>query len=491
MTKQHFNRRQFLVLSASAFSAAYLVNRAVGQSNSLALKQKRSAQTPGLSEVFLNARYGPVNLAGRRAYLLSYNDQVPGPLIEAQAGDTVRVHLTNNLSEPTNLHYHGLHVPPGGNADNIFLKIPPKETFTYEFNLPKNHPAGTFFYHPHLHGLTAKQIFGGLGGWLIVRGELDQIPEIRAAQEAFLVLKDFALGTDGQILSPNHMEVMMQGREGPLVTVNGTINPALSISEGGLLRLHLLNASSSRFYRLALQDHPLYLIATDGGSLAELVELRELLLAPGERAEVLVRGERPPGQYRLLNLPYDRGGMGGGMMGGMMNSNMMGGMMRRRSGANMEGVAETLATLTYTGKVNPLSLPQQLIPIEALPAPQTVRRFTLNSHMWFTINDKRFDDNRVNTQVRLNTVEDWEIANPGTMMSMDHPFHLHTNSFQVISRNGRSETYLAWKDTVLVPAGEVVRIRIPFTDFPGKTVYHCHIGDHGDRGMMGVIEMQA
>jgi FtsP/CotA-like multicopper oxidase with cupredoxin domain len=87
-------------------------------------------------------------------------------------------------------------------------------------------------------------------------------------------------------------------------------------------------------------------------------------------------------------------------------------------------------------------------------------------------------------------VEDWEIANTGMMMSMDHPFHLHTNSFQVVSRNGKLEPYRAWKDTVLVPAGEVVRIRIPFKNFPGKTVYHCHIADHGDRGMMGVIEMQ-
>ena len=486
------NRRQFLALSASSFGAAYLSQCAFGQSNSLPLKQKQAAQKTGLAEIFLDARYGPVNLAGQRAYLFSYNGQIPGPPIEAHPGDTVRIHLTNNLNELTNLHYHGLHVSPSGNADNFFLEVPPGETFTYEFTLPENHPAGTFWYHPHIHGLTAEQIFGGLAGLLIVRGDLDRIPEIQAAPEVFLVLQDFSLGQDGQMLPSAVMEQMMLGREGSLVTVNGRVNPTLSIPTGGLLRLRLLNASSSRFYRLSLQDHPLYLMATDGIALAGPVELQELLLTPGERAEVLVRGERPPGQYRLLNLPYNRGGMGM-MGGGMMGGGMMGGtgMGRRRSGLGTGETAEVLATLAYQGKVSSLSLPEKLIPIETLPTPQAVRQFTLNAApMAFTINGKTFDHHRIDTRVRLNTVEDWEIANPGMMMSMDHPFHIHTNSFQVISRNGIPEPYLAWKDTVLVRQGEVVRLRIPFRDFSGKTMYHCHIADHSDRGMMGVIVME-
>jgi len=491
--KQRFNRRQFLLLGASTIGTIYLTRRAFGQTTSSG-SQNRATKETGLLKADLEARYGQVNLAGSQAYLLGYNGQVPGPLLEARPGDTVRIRLTNQLSEPTNIHYHGLHVPPSGNADNIFLEIASGETHTSEFTLPKNHPAGIFWYHPHVHGLVAKQLFGGLAGLFIVRGELDQIPELQAAREAFLVLKDFAIGTDGQMLPPNQMEEMMQGREGALVTANGAVNPAISIPQFGLLRLRLLNASSSRFYRLALEEHPLYLIATDGGSLAEPVELRELLLAPGERAEVLVRGEREPGQYRLLNLPYHRGGMMGGggmgmMGGGMMGGGMMGGGMMGGANPSTHG-SETLATLTYTEKVTPLPLPSKLIPIEALPTPQTVRRFTLNTGMAFRINGKTFDPNRVDTQVRLNTVEDWEIANTSMMMSMDHPFHLHTNPFQVISRNGTPEPYLAWKDTVLVRQGEVVRIRVAFKDFPGRTIYHCHISDHGDRGMMGVLGIE-
>ncbi|ELS02921.1 putative multicopper oxidase [Xenococcus sp. PCC 7305] len=484
------NRRQFLALGVSSASAVFLASRVTGQSLPPAPNQYVSKD--GLLDIALDARYEAVNLAGEQAYLYSYNGQIPAPQLEAKPGDSVRIRFTNNLPQPTNIHYHGLHVPPTGNADNIFLNIPSGETFTYEFTIPDNHPGGTFYYHPHLHGWVAEQVFAGLGGAFIIRGELDAIPEIQAAQEVFLFLKDFDLDANGRVPQPWHMAQMM-GREGSLVTANGQVNPTLSIPKGGLLRLRLVNASTSRFYRLALEDHPLYLIATDGIPLSEPVELRELLLTPGERAEILVRGEREPNQYRLLALPYNRGGMGmmgGGMMGrGMMGRGMGSGMMVQSDWES----TRNLATLTYAGQVETLPLPQKLIPVETLPEPQRVRRFILNHGMSpgmgmvFLINGRAFDHQRVDTQVSLNTIEDWEITNTGVM---DHPFHLHTNPFQVISRNGQPESFRAWKDTVLVRAGETVRFRVRFTDFPGKTVYHCHILDHEDLGMMGTIEMQ-
>ena len=494
------NRRQFLALSASSAAAILLSQCRTGQTQE-PLKSQMSlppvhSSADGLLAVDLEASYRRVNLGSFQAYLLSYNGQVPGPLLETRPGDTVRIRFTNNLPQPTNIHYHGLHVPPTGNADNIFLSIPSGETFAYEFTIPQNHPGGTFYYHPHRHGLVAEQVFGGLGGPFIIRGELDEIPEIKAAQEVFLFLKDFALDANGRVLLPHHM-AQMQGREGPLVTANGQVNPTLSIPKGGLLRLRLLNASSSRFYRLTLEEHPLYLIATDGIPLSEPVELRKLLLSPGERAEVLVRGERSPGQYRLLALPYNRGGMGmmgGGMMGRGMSGRGMGpGMMGPGMMVQSDwGSPKTLATLTYAGQVNPLPLPQQLIPVEALPSPQRVRRFILNHSMGhgmgmvFLINGRAFDHRRVDTQVRLKGVEEWEITNTGVM---DHPFHLHTNPFQVMTRNGQPDPFRAWKDTVLVRVGETVRIRVSFSDFTGKTVYHCHILDHEDLGMMGTLEI--
>jgi FtsP/CotA-like multicopper oxidase with cupredoxin domain len=319
-----------------------------------------------------------------------------------------------------------------------------------------------------------------LAGLFIVRGELDEIPEIQAASEEFLVLQDFALDEEGRLLSSAHMSLMM-GREGNVITVNGQQNPSFSLPAQGLLRLRILNASTSRFYRLSLENHPFYLIATDGGALTEPVEVSELLLTPGQRVEVLVRGDREPGQYRLLNLPYDRGSMGM-MGGGMMGRGMM-------TGRNVAPNAPTvLATINYDSAVTPLPLPTKLASIETLPESQQVRSFELNHGMSpivgmaFLINGQPYNSDRIDTRVRLETVEDWEITNTGVM---DHPFHVHVNSFQVISRNNQPEPYPAWTDTVLVRRGQTVRIRIPFRDFTGQTVYHCHILDHEDLGMMG------
>jgi FtsP/CotA-like multicopper oxidase with cupredoxin domain len=485
------NRRQFFILTAASALATSATSWAIGKNNKTslqtkALPSKLHKSSNGLLELDLEANSTLIDLGGKPADLLTYNGQIPAPRLEAKAGDTVRIRLTNNLSQPTNLHYHGLHVTPTGNADNAFLDIPPGESLTYEFSLPKNHPSGTFWYHPHRHGFVAEQLFGGLAGLFIIRGELDEIPEIKAAKEEFLVLQDFALDSNGRIQPPNHM-AMMRGREGQLMTVSGQVNPNLEIAKGGLLRLRILNASPSRFYRLAFENHPFYLIATDGGAINAPVELEELLLSPGERVEVLVRGDQETGQYRLLNLPYDRGGM---QMMGMMGDGM--GMM----GGDTQTNPQVLATLTYQGSVSPLPLPQQLISVEELPQPNTVRRIELSMAMGsgmgmvFMFNGKTFDPNRIDTQVRLNTVEEWELVNVDPD-GMAHPFHLHVNPFQVISRNGKPEPYLAWKDTALVKGNETVRIRIPFRDFAGKAVYHCHILDHEDLGMMGIVEMKS
>jgi FtsP/CotA-like multicopper oxidase with cupredoxin domain len=497
-------RRQFLTLSTGTAGAVFL-SRCAMNLTSDAQTQELTLFNPivsrgGLLDVSLEAQYGSTNLGNRQGYLMSYNGKIPGPRLEAKPGDTVRIHFANRLQEPTNLHYHGLHIPATGNADNIFLHIAPGKTLTYEFTLPKNHPAGTFYYHPHLHESVAKQIFAGLGGIFVVRGVLDDIPEIKAAQEQFLFLKDFALNPKGQVLSPNHME-LMQGREGSILTVNGQVNPNLSIAKGGLLRLRLLNASTSRFYRLQLEEHPFFLIATDGGAIAEPIELRELLLSPGERAEVLIQGDRQPGQYRLLNLPYNR--VGTGMMG-MMGRGMsgMGGMMHGGTG-NQTQTPQAIATLTYQGSANPaLPLPQKLLDVETLPQPTKTRRIELSMQMGmgsgmgtgmgltFLFNGKPFDPHRIDASVQLGSIEDWDLINVDPD-GMEHPFHLHINPFQVVSRNGKSEPYPAWKDTVLVRRNETVRIRIPFRDYAGKTVYHCHILDHEDLGMMGIVEMKA
>ena len=282
--------------------------------------------------------------------------------------------------------------------------------------------------------------------------------------------------------------------------------------------MRLLNASIARFYRLQIEQHSMHLIATDGGALSTPVEVQELLLVPGERAEVLIRADQASGSYRLLNLPYDRGGMGMMGSGGMGGMDMKNGGMDMGNGHSMKdmgqnadqnmgqsmesapsesGDAMPLATLVYNNSVSELpSLPAQLIAIEALPAAQNTRRLDLSMQMSFlrgmafTINGKTYSEDRTDIQVPLGTVEEWEIANIDAD-KMDHPFHLHAAPFQVVSRNGKPEPYAAWKDTVLVRGGETLRIRVHFKDFPSKSVYHCHVLDHEELGMMGVINVTA
>ena len=487
-----FKRRDFLNLSLGTTVAVLLSQCSRGsfrltESSSAANQAQFHSSEGGLLSLDLEAVAQQVKLGNRTANLLTYNGQMPGPQLEARPGDTVQIRFTNRLNQPTNLHYHGLHISPTGTGDNVFLDISPGESHTYEFQLPEDHPAGTFWYHPHYHGLVAEQLFAGLAGLFVVRGELDEIPELKAAQEIFLVLKDMALDRRGHIPRPGHM-TEMTGRMGDLLLASGQINPELTIAQGGLLRLRLLNACPSRFLQLSLEDHPLFLIATDGGAIAAPIELNDLVLAPGERADVLVHGTQTPGQYRLLNRPFNpaQGMMGGGMMG-------RGGMMR---GQPNQSRTETVATLTYSNTTSEISLPSQLLPVDPLPEPQTVRQFTLNHGMGmgmgrgmvFLINGQPFDHTRIDTQVTLNTVEDWEIINTGTMA---HPFHVHVNKFQVISRNGQPAPYAAWKDVVSVSPGERVRIRMAFQDYTGKTVYHCHVLDHEDRGMMGVLDIRS
>lgn len=418
-------------------------------------------------DVDLEARQKWTSVGGRSAYLHTFNGQVPGPLIQAKPSTRIRIRFRNNLPEGTNLHYHGLHIPPGGNADNVFLHVPPGEEFLYEFDLPVDHPGGTFWYHPHLHGSAARQVSRGLAGVFVVRSELDQIPEIAAAPEFVLVLQDFALNANGLPTEPAMME-RVTGREGDLITVSGLLQPSIPIQRSGWTRLRILNASSSRFYRLRLEEHSFQIISSDGGLLRSPEEVEEVLLVPGERVEVMIHGNRPEGRYRFLSLPYERSA-GMGMAMGPRAQQLL------------------LATVDYQGQAaTSWNLPTTLADVEGLPEPSGQRIFQLGTGMGMTltINGQTFLPDRIDTRVQLDAVEDWEILN---LTTMDHPMHIHTNAFQVIGPDGLPQRAL--KDVVNVPANGRVRLRIRFRDFAGTTVYHCHILDHEDLGMMGVLKI--
>jgi len=331
--------------------------------------------------------------------------------------------------------------------------------------------------------MTANQVGGGLAGAIIVRAEFEERLELTRVPERVLILQDFDLLADGTLARPTQMDRMI-GREGALITVSGEVVPNLPVSASGVARLRFINACSSRFFNLALGKQALVVIGVDGGLIAAPNAARSTLLAPGERIDTIVSGAAlAEGPDLLWNLSYQRTfAMMGGMMGG------------QRQAAGNAVIAHIIPT---AGEGAGWTMPTKLADVSPLPAAARLRTFVLGEGtgrmgmgmgsqqaMAFTINGRTFDMRRVDTDVRLGTVEDWEFVNN---TSMDHPMHIHTNAFQVIGSNG--SPLPAWKDTVLVKAGQRVRVRTRFDDFTGLAVYHCHILDHEDMGMMGTLRI--
>jgi FtsP/CotA-like multicopper oxidase with cupredoxin domain len=432
--------------------------------------------TGGVLDVRLEAAERRVRLAEREATTLSYNGGVPGPTLHLQPGDRLRVDLVNRLNLPTNLHTHGLRVSPQGNGDNVFVTVEPGASLRYDYRLPDDHPSGVYWYHPHHHGLVADQVFGGLYGAIIV-GDLTPIPVTR---ERILVISDISLDGGGY-LRPVPTMARMMGREGDLVLVNGQARPRLTARPGERQRWRIVNACTARYLRLRLDGQQMHLLGLDSGRYPQPREVQEVVLATGNRADLLVTAS--PGTSPLRALPYDRGTMMG-MPG-------MGGANGPMSSAGRQEIV--LATLDVAGTpaATPAPVPAQRAPRDLRAAAVAARRdltFAIGmgpAGMRFTIDGKRFDPDRVDQQVPIGTVEEWTITNTSPM---DHPLHLHVWPMQIVEHRGQPVDPPTWQDVVNLPARSTTRIRVAFDDFPGRTVYHCHVLDHEDNGMMAVLD---
>lgn len=278
------------------------------------------ASVNGLLDTTLAVRYGPVAVAGITALSETYEGSVPDPTLRFRPGDRVRVRLDNQLpptafdapaarARPhhaplqagtpnnTNLHLHGLHVSPQGNSDNIFLTVPLGQAFQYEYQLPADQPAGLYWYHAHFHGLTEQQTGFGMAGAIIVEGGLDTLPGIAGLRDRLLLLH--AIQFAGNTVVPGNQ----QDPDAVLRTVNGQLNPVIRIQPGETQRWRVANVATDNFFRIHLDGHSLYQIASDGNPWREPVAQDAILLGPGERAEVLVQC-RAPGTYVFRTLPF-------------------------------------------------------------------------------------------------------------------------------------------------------------------------------------------
>ncbi|WP_374554285.1 multicopper oxidase family protein [Aquitalea pelogenes] len=403
----------------------------------------------------------------------AYNNTLPGPLIEVTEGDTVEITLINRLSQPTTIHWHGLPVPPeqDGNPQQPIL---PGQQHTYRFTLPEG-CAGTYWYHPHPHEFTAEQAFRGLAGGFIVRAKHDPLAGLT---ERHLILSDLKLDQSGQI-ALNDSNDWMNGREGQFVLVNAQQRPRLRFSAQGRERWRVWNACSARYLRLQLPGSEFTLVGTDGGLIEKPVHgLSEYLLAPGQRAELVVDAGRRRDTAILTGAIYDRGKMG--KVAPEKALAILDVDFSAVTGSKLAALPVPLATMPDLG--TPLARKQVVFS----------EQMTMENGqhaMQFLVNGKQYDMNRIDLVSRVNEVELWEIVNQS---DMDHPFHLHGTQFQVQSREVDGvvtpEPFLAWRDTVNLRSGETVRIKT-VQHWPGIRMFHCHILEHEVAGMMGQLKV--
>ena len=426
----------------------------------------------GIVDVELTAAPARLRLVrgGPLVDVYAYNGMVPGPTLDVHEGDSVVVHFHNKLPEVTTVHWHGLHLPAIDDGSALFPVLP-GSTYVYTFRIPAGY-AGTYWYHPHPDARSSYQVTMGLFGAMLVHARDDPLAAL-GIPDKVLILSDNRFDAHGAISFPDSGSIQAEvdlenGREGNVLMVNGQVMPTIQIPPGGMQRWRIIDASASRVYRLSVPGAQLIHVGSDGGLFAHALPVHDVMVANSERVEVLVQAGSTPGErMRLDDLPYDR-------------------YMPQTRPANWDSTRSLLSLVVSHAPAAPaIRVPTLLRYVPPLDTTHVaVRRVIVMSQG--LIDGRKMDANRVDLHGRLGTTEIWEIQN---VVGMDHPFHLHGFRFQVLDRDGVPEPFPSWKDLVNVPEHSSVRIVVHFDDFPGKWMYHCHILDHEDEGMMGVLEL--
>lgn len=420
----------------------------------------------GKLHVDLVAAPAAFTIAGHQLQGMLYNGEYLPPVWRLRAGDTLSVTLHNQLTQETNLHFHGLNVSPLNNGDNVFLNIRPGATFTYSIKIPEKH-VGLFWYHPHLHGNVDPQIIGGMSGGILVEGSERLYPFLKGLTERVLLLKHHPIGR------ADYQE---------LVTVNGGAAPTIPIRPGEAQFWQIGNIGADRFLRLKIQGMPFYLIGRDGYFVPHPIRMEEVLLGPGQRfSAIVVGGKAGPHAFKSVAFKFDerQPPLPEVNLGTVVSHGPAADVAAEEAKVNAQRVAELL----YVDLVRSSPIAHRR-PFAFSVNPQKTR---------FMINDKTFDGNRTDVTVKLGDTEEWTILNKD---SQYHDFHIHQTGFLVTEVNGVATHFDGLRDTFSVPParngkpGEA-KVIIPFTnpEIVGRFVFHCHVVKHEDKGMMMTVEV--
>jgi FtsP/CotA-like multicopper oxidase with cupredoxin domain len=459
-----------------------LLAGAAGASLAALLPRRASA-----GDFRLTAAPARVPLVGARPQtaVWAYNARVPGPEIRVRQGGRARIAVENRLAEETTVHFHGLRLPNAMDGVPHLTQPPiaPGETFTYAFDVPD---AGTYWYHSHVN--SAVQVGRGLSGPFIV----EEREPIAVDRDVVWMLSDWRLLPDGQIRDDfgGMHDKAHNGRVGDTVTINGRVPDAFAVRRGERIRLRLINAANARVFGLKFAGHEPIIIAYDGQPVTPHAPPEgAVVLGPAMRVDLILDMMGKPGErfqivddhyrglaYRLVDLIYDGNPLrerrldsaiqlpantmpepdvasaarhevtfNGGMMGQMM--------MQRRGMGGMANMMEMMRSGRVWFMNGVAMMGHTMEPMLTLPRGRTAVIAMSNETMWW------------------------------------HPMHLHGHAFRVVSRNGVPTRHREWQDTVLVAPRE--RLEIAFVaDNPGDWMFHCHVLEHQESGMMGVIRVQ-
>jgi suppressor of ftsI len=561
------SRRNFLVLATTAAVGATAAGAEASflkpPANSLGTSDLAS-MTPApateefLPDLVLDAAFLTRVIDGHKVKLRAYNGIVPGPMIETAAGRTLKIRVTNSLIpepdpgwagdmdvpheiEHTNLHLHGLDIAPHifeplgtSNIAAPMISIAPGEYKDYPFVIPADHSPGLNWYHPHSHGSTAIQCVSGMAGGLIVKGAIDDVPEIKAAKDYPMVVQDLGLfptdkaGADYSDSYEPKQNAMWQTFGGNVTIYNpqtGKADPTslkcgfttgdyalryyllngepffkethnqqsptdptptpmephiYKMQPGEVARFRLLNACSDLMMPVQVNKHTMYLLSMDGNNF-DAPEAHEwnnnvpqVTLGPANRAEFLIKAGKP-GKYEILQLA--------------------------QTAQFLVAVQKTIAIIEVSGETVDMKIPRALPPITRDP-PITdsdikrTRYFVFSSEfpgvrnpvvgIDFYINNQLYDEFAAPTTVFLDECEEWHIVVPSGEHggTEGHPFHVHVNDFEVKAIAGIEQRKGLVQDTIWVQQNTASVIRMRFKEWTGKSVFHCHILPHEDTGMM-------
>ncbi len=504
LSRRNFIKRASAVGAATLlapFSSHILARGTINKGNAFVVPSLAPAQRNGQQVSFnlqINASQHQF-FKGINTPTFGINQSYLGPVLRAKQGDTVTINVRNGLNEVATLHWHGMTLPAkmdGGPHQTI----QPNQIWQSRFQIRQE--AGTTWYHSHTMHQTGRQVYHGLAGLFIIDDEgSDQLglPSDYGIDDIPCTIQDRRFNRNGSLNYLSRMPDRMMGMQGSTVLVNGVVTPTLE-AKRTLLRLRLHNGSNARTYQLAFSDNrPFYVIANDCGFLERPLQTDSIRLAAAERIEILV----DVSDKKQITLKNIASGSNSGMP-----------MMRMMSSQELDIMSIDARQAQPSKRKVPMTLRQSALILNPKKA-VTTRKFELEMGMMgrggmmgggmmrgmmqrggsrgsgsggmFRINGKSMDINRIDFSVKRNSTEIWEISN---VSPMAHPFHVHNVQFRILDRNGIAPNAIesGLKDVVLVNSGEVVRIIMAFPEYSDpKTpyMYHCHILEHEDQGMMG------